>query len=248
MPNSFTVLPNVLPGNVTIGGNLTVSGDQLRIGAASPFVRLGKDGSGFMLLSQNIQFDDITRDAAGAAAFGRLYVAPNAGDRPLLINTAGNQMTMAALQVLFSDSTSHSHTGTTTEDTIYSRVIRANTLANNSILHLYLRMLNSAQAAGAPTLRLKFGAGNTVNAVTFAAATSYDVHLYTAYQNSSSACAVRGVKTNLSTGTVEVLSTGGSTDITADETFSVTIQNVTAGDSQAFEIAVLELLNSFGPV
>lgn len=248
MPNSFTVFPNVLPGNVTIGGNLTVSGDQLRIGAAAPFVRVGKDSSALLVLSQNLGFDENTQDSAGSQSWGIMSHVGGVPDGIRRKNTAGTVQDTSLGYPVFVDYTLHNHTGTTTEDTIYSKTIPANTLGANGALRVRVFLTFSVQGAGTTTFRIKFG-GITV--LSFTVTNNTDARMIEAElinQNSASVQIEYGYMLDISTGAIQGAQGTSNVNTAADATLAVTVQSSATTDSQNFQEGYAAQLNSFGPV
>ncbi len=156
MANSYATVPNVLPGNVTIGGNLTVSGDQLRIGAAAPFVRLGKTATPEMLLSFNLGFDDLTRDT-GAFAGNRIRTDGTRANWFLRHVLAGGTNDTLVGEVWAADGTSVGNTGNTVENTVKSKFLPGGSLGAHGVLVLDTIFSANAQGGVATTFRVRFG-------------------------------------------------------------------------------------------
>lgn len=106
LPNSYTVLPNIIPGNVSIGGTLTISGDTLRLGSAPPFVRLQRRDANFGLVSFNWDRIAVASDVAGSgsASWGMIASAAQALNMDLAVagNPAGGATLAQMLQSQFS--------------------------------------------------------------------------------------------------------------------------------------------------
>jgi hypothetical protein len=237
----------VLPGNVSIGGNLTVNGDQLRIGAASPFVRLFKKSLLVGQLSTNIQADGITRDDLTNKAY--LLGMNVSADGPDLFreNAAGNGMDTALVSAIFTDYTSHTHTGTTTEDTIYSKVIRGGTIGANGALKLKLNFVPTVQGATLGSWRVKLG-GTILASGSISTAHTNTIEGHIFNQNAQNAQNAWLVFTDLAAGTLALSQNTFAIDTSVDQTLTVTFQNGTSTDSQRFDFINVELANSFGPV
>lgn len=246
MPNSFTVVPNIIPGNVTIGGTLTVGGEELRVGAGIPFVRIGRDTSSRGGISWNYDMQTGAKDSGPtSAAFLNVAVDP-VNPSYLRINPANTSRTEALSTGIFTDYVAHNHTGTTTEDTIYTKTIPANTMGANGALRGFLRWSSSSQGATNTTIRIKLG--TSVVLITFATVDSFFVDFLFANQNAANANVNHFTRVALSTGTV----TGGggatSQDTSVDTTFSITVTNGTSTDAQQFQAMGVQQFNSFGPV
>jgi hypothetical protein len=247
MPNGYAVVPNVLPGNVTIGGNLTVAGDQIRIGAAAPFTRVGKDAGGRMMFSVNLLNDLVSRDNAGLPAQGLFSDAAYAFLFRKNLNAAGTVFTPAQPEAWLADFSQHAHTGTVTEDTIYSKVLPGGMIGANGGLRVRVVMTDSSQLGVNTTVRFKLG-GTTFLTVTFNVITAFLWDFYIANRGAANSQVIQGLQTILGTGVVSVINTTLAKDTTADQTFAVTAQNGTASDAQSFDEAHVELVNSYGPV
>lgn len=249
MPNSFTVFPNVLPGNVTIGGNLTVSGDVVRIGAAAPFTRIGKDNNGAAMFSTNLDNTLGVKDSAGVASFVESLQAAGANIRQIIMNGLGTTYQPAVPSVLFTDYTTHAnHTGTTTEDTIYSKTIRAGAIGASGALLVRVLIATGSQGAPNTTLRIKLGANFSLNV---AFNTGGDNFLFEAVIANQNAIAVQAGfinTTDFAAKTRGGATAAGTTDTSADQTLSVTLQNGTNTDVQTPQFISVELVNSYGPV
>jgi hypothetical protein len=283
MANGYTVVPNILPGNVTVGGNLTVNGgvltltdtvlqmpsgdlllndvelkrnaanrldliaDILRVGAALPFVRIGKTSTALSIVSHNMDTDFTTRDNAALPAY-------SIGFNPALlvlalrrINAAGNFHDEAITDTLFTDYTIHNHTGTTTQDTIYTKTIRGNLLGANGGIRVVIKFLASTQ--GAPNTAIKIVLGGTI-LYSFLFGTTGDIFCdgLIANRNATNSQVGESLMIGPATNTTLVSTLIGAVDTTADQTLTVTIQSGTATDVQRFDACVMTLLNTFGPV
>ncbi len=248
MPNSYTVFPGVILGNVTITGNLTVSGDQVRIGAAIPYVRIGKRFSNQAMHSLNLQFDAATRDDSAATAIGLFNNTTGSLLETDRSNTAGTIRAEAAVSAILTDYTDHTHTGTVTEDTIYSKLIPANTLGPNGGLLLRFWILYQVQGATASTLRVKLG-GVAMHTLTFTTTGNRLFEVVLTNRNAASSQISRLSVITVDAGTIGGQTPGGgAVDTALDQTLALTIQNGATTDSQQFRDMHVSQLNSFGPV
>lgn len=247
MPNGYAVVPNILPGNVTVGGNLTIAGDQLQIGATSPFVRLGKPNVAGMLLSHNVQFDAASKDVNTSFAFALTHDST----QPQLIFRRSNAAAGVVIQTpptaIFTDYTAHDHTGTVTVDTIYSKIIRGGLLGANGGLRWRCMMSTVAQGATNTVVSFNLGATLIVN-WPFTALQDLAFDVYLANTGALNAQWRHGLTINMSTGAQNPNSGAHAVDTSVDQTFSVTVQNGAATDHQVFRFLAVELINSFGPV
>lgn len=157
MPNAYATVPNVLPGNVTIGGDLTVSGNTIRIGAAAPFTRVQKLPAGGGTLSYNR--NSITANTDVASRNISLILLPNAS-RPLqtLDHDGVGGQNFGDLQVTWGwNANTINFTGTTVEQTIFTLPIRGGFLGVNGGFYVRVYASGTTQGAVATAFRLKFG-------------------------------------------------------------------------------------------
>lgn len=247
MPNGYTVVPNVIPGNVTIGGNLTVQGDQLQVGNIAPFLRAGKSsGSLTPFVGGNMGFDLASIDIA-RPAWALLFDAGGRNLKMRELNAASALMDTALPQALLTDYTAHAHTGTVTEDTIYTKLIRGGVMGANGGLLGRILVASTVQGGVATSIRVRFGA-NLMVSWSFAAPGTFILTFFTGNRNSqaqqinySAAQSIAGAAPSGGSGATAV-------DTSADVTATITVQNGAAGDTQSFDFTELRLQNSFGPV
>ncbi len=230
MANTYATVPNVLPGNVTIGGTLTVSGDFIRIGAASPFCRVGKSTIGGAILTYNVGNDVATRDN-GAAAAASLELLRTGGQfaRMVLTNPAGNVDPTLLDETFHQTGTSLVNTGNVTENTIYTKVLNGNTLQSHGALVVQTLLVGTVQGGVATTFRLKLGA-SVLFAPTSAAVKTILLRMW--LLNQAVTNAQRAVLEQWeSTGFVGVTQNTFAVDTTVNQALALTIQNGAAADS-----------------
>jgi hypothetical protein len=247
MPNGYSVVPNVLPGNVTIGGNLTVGGDQVRIGAATPYVRIGKDVFSKLLLSYNIDFNNFTLDngAQGSQSLGMNLTGTALSFNRT--NSLGQGNAMALSAPLLTDFTFHNNTGNTAENTIYSKLIRGGVIGANGGIHAHVLMLAPTQGAVATFVRFKFG-GATLLASNFSAVSNVIWDLWLLNNNNQANNNMHQLTRNITTAAFNGSQAQFAVDTSVDQTFSITAQSGANTDNQQFQACIVELVNSFGPV
>lgn len=248
MANSYIAVPNVLPGNVTIGGNLTVGGDVLRVGSVAPYLRLEKASANNGMFSYNWNNALSARDVANFAYIRSLITTlPQIQDQ--LANAAGAFQSESQPTTMFTDYTNHANTGNTTENTLYTKTIRANLLGPNGALRVTVGLHVAVQGVTGTTIRVKLGATSYLVATVAAADAVGEVIVqgYIFNQNSASVQAAHGFKYG-GAGTTPCGDTAGAINTAADAVFSVTAQNGTASDSQTFNFISVEQLNTYGPV
>lgn len=247
MPNSYSVVPNVLPGNVTVGGDLTITGSVIRLGSGPPFARLARAGGGNLLLTNNLASDLVTRDDAAQAANVLDMFQSTAPVLVRRMNAAGNFNDAALTLPIFTDYTQHAHTGTVTEDTIYTKVIRGGIIGANGGLHIRMFLSASAQGAPATTFRFRFGAVLCESdAITATSARWYEFYLWNQNAANSNRHLLR--VHNLTTNALSNANGTDTFDFSVDQTLNITVQNGTATDTQTFLTVGAQLINSFGPV
>ncbi len=229
MPNSYATVPNILPGNVTIGGDLTVGGNQIRIGAASPYTRIAKVPAGGAALSYN--FDNLLALTDAASRNAQLAMVGNAST---FISTRDHDGTGGAnfghLPVIWGwTGVTVNVTGTTAETTVFSVSIRGGFLGVNGGLKFWWAPVASAQGAVATTLRVKLGATTFFSAAT-TTVDSWLIHGAIINQNNASSqksyvYSQRGAVLNAPTESAPAENTG------ATLTFAFTIQPGAVGDN-----------------
>jgi len=271
MANSYIAIPNVLPGNVSVGGNLSVTGNltlggiivgilttgsdiivggnTVRIGAASPYVRLQKIPTASLRMGYNREGIAGVADNGAVAQWMLDLTNGIVTPEVFRINAAGNNQIEAMLSTILTDYTNHAHTGTTTQDTIYSKTLRANLLGANGALRIKIGLAVTTQGATPTNLRINL-AGNQLMVWAIAAGdASADMVIEALIfnQNSASAQAAYGMKIS-ATGGAPGAPTPQAVNTAADQTLVVTVQNGAGTDNQTFKFVSMELVNTFGPV
>ncbi len=158
MPNSYATVPNILPGNVTIGGNLTVSGDTIRIGAATPFTRVQKLPAGGASISYNVDRISAVTDLAQQNLWLMML---ESGALPLQgrwHDGIGGSNTFAVPMALGWTGVTTNVTGTVAETTVFSVSIRGGFFGASGGLRFWWAPVAAAQGGVATTLRVKLGA------------------------------------------------------------------------------------------
>lgn len=249
MANSYIAVPNVLPGNVTIGGNLTIAGDTLRVGSAAPYVRLQRVASGQLELNMN--FDSIAnqRDVATGFFKHQVFTTGNGAYEFVRGNSNNAAHTEALLVNSLTDYTNHANTGNTTENTIYTKTIRGGLLGANGALRVTVGLHVAVQGVTGTTVRVKLGATSFLVPTIAAADAVGEVIVQGVIfnQNNASIQAAHGFKYG-GAGTTPCGDTAGAINTGNDAVFSVTSQSGSASDSQTFNFIIVEQVNTFGPV
>lgn len=245
MPNSYAVVPGIIPGTVSVGGDLDVKG-EIRIGTQTARARLLRNASNEFRLHNNLQANGTTRDDAAQGAWG---VILNSASFAALIarqNAAGTAESEALGNTFLTDYTSHDHTGTTTEDTIYSKTIPANLLGTNGALLVRLFINAQVQGAGSTAPRLYLGT-TLVGLGLIAAVGGYEAKVWIGNRNAANVQAVMRRMDQVAT-LPDIVFTTLAEDTTADRSLQIRVQNANATDRQQFNLLTVHMLNSFGPV
>jgi len=245
MANSYTVTPSIIPGTLTVGGDVDVKG-EVRVGPYTPRMRIAMVSSNIGGYLYNLSANAGSRDDPTKPAQG-LYLGGDT-QRPSFarVNSVGSVQFDAISDTMFADYTLHSHTGTTTEDTIWSKTIRANLLGAYSGLRVRLAYSSSVQGGAAATVRIKFG-GTLVVAMSITATGNGFAEIVIGNRAVTNAQDIDGVYTVPGASTTSVVSSSMAVDTTADQAITITVQNGTSTDTQAFNDCVMDLINTIQP-
>lgn len=259
MPNSYTSVPAIIPGNLTVQGGLNVAGNLVDLAAGTPFiqigspsvgsprqVRIGYSGVAGESLTFNLNPDLVTRDSTGIPAYALVHDPTGAKFFLRIVNAAGNPMDTAPRLAVLTDFTNHINTGNTTENTIYSKVIRAGLLGSNGALAFAVQYNATAAGAGTTNVRVRFGGTATILwSFTGVGKRRCEGWVFApnnnALANHEEVTFTDAAVPSMGNGSVAV-------DWTIDQTMTITAQSANAGDSQTFSVCDVSLLNTFGPV
>jgi len=245
MPNAYTVVPSVVPGQLTVGGDLDVKG-KILVGAFTPRLRLQVESVSQANFSWNLDAtgprDDLSRPAQ------RLVFGDASAPDPRLIryNAAGNFDSQGLETCILSDYTAHTNTGDTVEHVQVSKTIRSHMIGANGGLRVRVSVTSNVQGAGTSVVRVKVGATMMLSFVMNATGVYImeGVILNRNAENSqyceSSTYQVGGAMSG--SNQVQTI------DTSADTNWAVTLQGANATDSQTLNAVAIHLLNSFGPV
>lgn len=249
MANSYIAIPNVLPGNVTIGGTLTVAGNEIVVGSFAEKIHIAMDAQNVAKIAWNQKQGSTSRDNAAKAANAIFFGSPGTQPGINLTNSAGSVVDNALPATIFTDFTDHSHTGTVTNDTIYSKTLRANLLGNSGALRFTLGYICSVQGATPSTLQFQLG-GTTFFSTSIPAADngkSSAIEVVMAEKNVNNSQSTYAKK--LVDGVAPALGMGlTSVSIASDQVLTVVITNGAVSDQQLFRLLAIELINTYGPV
>ena len=230
MANGYTIVPSIIPGPLTVNGILTVNNNcGIRIGGASPFLRLFTFAGGFGFMSMNLGCDLATRDNPAVAA--QAYELLTNGNNPgtLQENPAGTQIVTGGDNTIAQDGALVSNTGNTTENTLKSKLIPGNILGPHGYFILETSFIQVVQGGVNSTFRVRLGA-SAIATINVGAVGNLVWRLH--FLNSAANAAQKVWSVMFSPTTVvanTLLST--TVDTSVDQTLSLTLQNGAATDN-----------------
>jgi len=228
--NSYTATPGIVAGALTVNGPITSLSDAgITIGAGAPFVRLFKSTIPSLDLTWNLGTDRNTRDNAGQIATEIL--ADNSANalRGTQRNAAGTLLNFQFDQTIAQDGTPVTNTGNVTENTIYSKLIPANTLGPHGALIIEFQFIGNVQGATGTTWRLKLGGTTVISEVRVATVNSM---WRVVVQQSNATGAQRWNQNEITSASVaSAFTTTSAIDMTGDQTLALTIQSGATTDS-----------------
>lgn len=244
MPNGYTVVPNVIPGNLSVAGDLNLLG-QLRLGPGPVYGRVFSQTGGVLHCTVNNDKNGIF-DQAGAMAQGLVLNVAGPVNGYRLFNQAGQLQLAAFLEAMATDYTLHTNTGNTTDNTIYSKLIHGNVIGVNGGLRIVVAVNTTVQGGVASTLNFKLG-GTLLQAISLSTVALRVVQLDILNRNALNNQSLVQIVT--SGGVAPLMVFGGSAvDTSVDQTLAVSVQNGAASDSHQLIEFHTQLLNSYGPV
>jgi len=229
--NGYTAVPAIIPGPLTVNGLLTVNSDLgIRIGGSAPFVRLFKSAVPNLGLSYNLGTDEATLDTPGTRAQELALIADGRSPFTKEFNPGGGAFFAQLDRTIALNGTLVGHTGTVTEDTIYSVTIPGNTLGVDGALIVEVIIQNVAQGGVNTAFRVKYGAGIVAQYLT-AVAQSRQIRAVMQNANATGSQKAWGFSID-NVATLLLSDNTPAVDSTVDQVLSFTIQNGTATDSQ----------------
>lgn len=259
MPNSYTAVPSIIPGNLAVQGGLTTTGNIVTnatgvatVEAGTPAAnsarhsRINYSGAGGDSLTFNLAGDLVTRDSVILPAYALVYDPTALKLFWRLVNAAGNAMDVSPRMTLFSDLNLTQHVGDTVETTIKSKLVRAGVIPSGGLVRVRFQFSGIAQGATPSTVRVKWGA-NVIDSFTVATLTSYAYEAYIGWPGSTAIAQFYSIRTQI-TGAVTSATGGPNADIATDQTFAITFQAGANTDNGAIQMAGLDLLTTFSPV
>ncbi len=230
MSNSYTAVPAIIPGPLTVNGLLTVNSDAgIRIGAVAPFVRVFKFSVADGLFSSNLQPDRATRDTTLQAAFA--YGINNFGNGlyGVQLNIPGTQIFTEQDTTIAQDGTAVINTGNTTENTTRSKVIPGNTLGQHGMLVLEWMLFANLQGGVGTTFGIRLG-GTLLGSTVTTSGTNMFVRMVLLNKGLTNSQLAFVVFTS-GAGTVADSVQITALDTTVDQLLAVTIKSGAATDS-----------------
>lgn len=244
MANSYTVTPSIVPGNLSVGGNLDVKGAVL-VGAYTARLRLFASAATEGDITFNLGTDQSTQDDTGHSSTD-VRLGSNVGLSGVRYVKAGGGSKDSSLSTtIFTDYTTHTHTGDTTADTIYTTTVPGGVLGNNGGVRLRFRFQPTVQGATASTLRILWGglAVTLVSIISTNATHNFCVDMLLGNSNSASA-QNQSTEVTIDGSSPTVYMTSPGVNTANDQSIAITMQNGSSSDTQVFELCEVELLNT----
>lgn len=249
MANNYATIPAIIPGNLVVAGNLTVQGDELKVGAAFPYARIFKVNAGRGGLSVNLQKDLVTRDDVSKAGYALNYDCAAPGNASTQMeNIAGISFGTAQRIVLASRSVPVIGTGAGGDLAVISSLVRGNAIGANGILTLRVWGWFQTIAAGGITFNGSFGGiGIPGPSIAASVTTVFEACYFVA--NTNSAVSNRMMSAAYGSNIVNTQATVTATvDTTADQFIALTTHFLQATDQGAVLGCEVAVVNSRGPV
>jgi hypothetical protein len=244
MANSYTATPSVIPGKLTVGGDLDVKGTVL-VGPFTSRLRLFSFSDGEGDITFNLGSDRSTQDEANQSSAGMKF-GPLPGNWNGLYTKGGGSPSLSYLPfVIDGDCTAHSHTGDVTLDQIYSNLVPGGIMGTHGMLRATIVFAPTVQGAGTSNVYLNFGA-QSLNPATIVAADVGSVYRLVLIFGNSGANNAQTYSFTVYKGSVIVFSQEGVMGVNTVNSvaFSVTVQNANSGDTQFFYQYLLEFLRT----
>jgi len=191
---------------------------------------------------------EIVNATWGGVGYGLLYFSTDSSQIFQWNGAVWNDVTQSLIKTtFFKDNITHLHTGTVTEDVVYTNVINGGLLGTSNILRATLVFTPTALVSGGSTIRFKYG-GNTpffyVVSIAGQVGVTYRIDFTMGNQGVTNSQKVTAAVNGFpGTPATQVTASGTlATDSTVNQNFVVTAQNGAAGDSQSFLEYFLEIL------
>jgi hypothetical protein len=244
MANSYTATPAIIPGNLSVGGDLDVKGTVL-VGPFTQRLRLFGKSAGQADITMNLGTDQSTQDDNTAASAGfkigtlpgwidTIYVGPN-----------GALSTGHLGYCMDSDNVDHVHTGDTTLDQIYSTIVPKGIMGNNGQVRGKVCFVPTVQGATASNLIIKLVAATIATIPISTAYANHEMVVEFVIGNKNANNSQQNVASLIVDGNVVVIvATQTAVDTTANATVTVNVQNNAASDSQTLHYYELDFVRT----
>jgi hypothetical protein len=225
-----------------------VFSNELRVGNAIPYARLGNQAGTLAFWSANLQTDLLTRDDTSKAAFGEYFNYLNGITNRSKFNSAGTSVAGIPGDFWWFDHSTHNITGVTGLQTVASKVVPANTLGPYGGLRLSIRAWITTVASGGVTAAVNFGGSSTPLAV-FGAGLSgggtIDLAIINkGVTNGQAIIIFNAGPAGLQSGAVGTW----ALDTTVNQTLTITTTNTLAGDQFATYAIEGQIITASGAV
>jgi hypothetical protein len=242
MPNSYTAVPNVIPGNLTVAGNLKVRGGQIELGGVVPFGRVQQSSGGVLSLTSNLATDGATQESGSVTSLALLLDGANGTLTPKYM-PGGGAMEIGHVPVTVMNLiNAFLHSGDTAENQVAAVTLRASVLGGSGTLRLQMGVTPTVQGGVATTVRVYLGATVLV-AWSFATTAPhfYTLFFHNANNPSSQDLVVIDTPHNSSP---QIVRTTPAINTTIDQVFKVTLQAGATTDTTWFDFVHGEIVAS----
>jgi hypothetical protein len=238
MPNGYTAIPQIVSGNLQVTGDLDVKG-EVRAGPGTVRARLGAIVSGSPALSFNYSLSNAAQDAAGSDSYLLFWSGADGKLRVRNFRSVSFPQDFPVPMLVGFDNTTHTHTGDTTEDTIYTKTLRGGQIGPNGALRLRFFVSQTAVTTSM-TLRVRLG-GTLLFSVALTVVGGFWVEAIIQNQNAQNAQSFEYIALK-DTNTIQQAQGTAAIDTSADQNLTISLQNTTNSDSQTVRSITLEQL------
>ena len=189
---------------------------------------------------------EIVNATWGGVCYGLLYFSTDTGQIFQWNGAAWVDISQNFRSAFFKDNTTHVHTGTVTEDVVYTNVISGGQLGTNGVIRATIVFTPTVQGAGGTNIFVRYGGAvvityNIVAGAQIGVSYRFDVLMgNSGVTNAQRATTMNNGFPGAPQSQVVVLNT--AIDSTVNQNFTVTAQNANNGDSQTFSQYLLEIL------
>jgi len=189
---------------------------------------------------------EIVNATWGGVGYGLLYFSTDTGQIFQWNGGAWVDISQNFKLAFFKDNAAHVHTGTITEDVVYTNVINGNQLGTSGVIRASIVFSPTVQGAGGSDIRVKYGA-TTLFDYNIAAGgqigVNYRLNVLIGNKGVTNA-QIATTENNGFAGSpqTQVVVANLAIDSTVNQNFSVTAQSANNTDSQSFFQYVLEIM------